>query len=493
MNNAEGDSIIKLINGEIDALVTTDAYEDEQDHGTIPVVKIGQSNFFFAISKNRPDLLGELNFAMSKINEENRFYNDYLDNKYLKSSGTNAFLPNEELNWLAQHDTIRVGYLSDFAPFCESSATGGLNGVLKNYLELAKNCTKNATLNFDTKSYSTLQDALQALKDNDVDCVFPVHLSFSDAESYGIMTTNPFMQTEMYLMTSKSSQKVISADEKIVVAMNKTNASHKTFLMDNYPNWQILECNNLDEALSAVESSRADCALVNNYQAAQVSAEEYDFYALATGKEMDFSFAVRKSDSALYYILNKTATLVPSASLQSALTEYSSSGRTVSLGEFLRRYFYVVILLFAAAAFAVIRFNKRRAELREQVLKEKLAVQEKEIQNEHRAREINSVGSSIAADYRSIFSVDLEHDAGTCYRARNGSGNVESDLEDVNMGDNFSFSEKFLEYANKFVAEADREKFLNFIKPEIFAQNYRKKSRRGIVIARLKTELSNMK
>ena len=159
----------------------------------------------------------------------------------------------------------------------------------------------------------------------------------------------------------------------------------------------------------------------------------------------------------------------------------------------MRRYFYVVILLFAAAAFAVIRFNKRRAELREQVLKEKLAVQEKEIQNEHRAREINSVGSSIAADYRSIFSVDLEHDAGTCYRARNGSGNVESDLEDVNMGDNFSFSEKFLEYANKFVAEADREKFLNFIKPEIFAQNYRKKSRRGIVIARLKTELSNMK
>lgn len=132
----------------------------------------------------------------------------------------------------------------------------------------------------------------------------------------------------------------------------------------------------------------------------------------------------------------------------------------------MRRYFYVVIILFAAAAFAVIKFNKRRAELREQVLKEKLAVQEKEIQNEHRAREINSVGSSIAADYRSIFSVDLEHDAGTCYRARNGSGNVESDLEGVKMGDNFSFSEKFLEYANNFVAEADREKFLNFIKPE---------------------------
>ena len=73
--------------------------------------EIGQSNFFFAVNKNHPDLLNELNFAMSKINEENRFYNDYLDTKYLKSSGTNAFLPNDELNWLAQHGTIRVGYL----------------------------------------------------------------------------------------------------------------------------------------------------------------------------------------------------------------------------------------------------------------------------------------------------------------------------------------------------------------------------------------------
>lgn len=111
LNNPENVSIEKLINGDIDALITTDIYEDEYNHATVPIIKIGQSNFFFAVNKNHPDLLNELNFAMSKINEENRFYNDYLDTKYLKSSGTNAFLPNDELNWLAQHGTIRVGYL----------------------------------------------------------------------------------------------------------------------------------------------------------------------------------------------------------------------------------------------------------------------------------------------------------------------------------------------------------------------------------------------
>ena len=288
-----------------------DNYEDENNHSCVPIIKIGQSNFFFAVNKNRPDLLNELNFAMGKISDENRCY------------------------------------LKDFAPFCDSSTTGSLEGMLKNYLEIAANCAKNTTINFETKSYSTLQDALTALNNNEIDCVFPVHLSNHDAESFGIITTNPFIQTEMYLMKNKSSQKIISADEKIIVAVNGTNANYKTFLMDNYPNWQILDCNNLDAALEAVESSNADCALINNYQVAQLSSENYDLYALATGKEMNFSFAVKKSDSALYYILNKTSSLVPTAPLQSALTEFSSSGINFSFGEFLRRYFYAVIILFA--------------------------------------------------------------------------------------------------------------------------------------------------
>ena len=193
LNNAEGDSIKKLINGEIDAFITMDLYEDAEGHATVPIVRIGQSNFYFAVNKNRTDLLDDLNLALSKINDENRFYNQYMHDKYLKTSGTNAFISNDELNWLAQHGTIRVGYLDNFAPFCDSSMAGGIDGVLKNYLELAKNCTKNATLNFDTKSYSTLQDAFKALKANEIGCVFPVNLTAYDAEKMDVMTTNPFL------------------------------------------------------------------------------------------------------------------------------------------------------------------------------------------------------------------------------------------------------------------------------------------------------------
>ena len=466
LNDSEKNSFAKLENGELDAYISLDCYEDENEHSCIPIFEIGQSNFFFAVNKNRPDLLNELNFAMGKINDENRFYDDYLYNKYLKSSGTNALISNDELNWIANHETIRVGYLDNFAPFCEKSMTGELNGVLKNYLELAENCTRNAKLNFETKSYSTLQDAFQALENNEIDCVFPVHLSTHDAESMGIMTTNPFIQTEMYLMTNKSSQKVISADQEIVVAINGTNANYKTFLMDNYPNWKFIDCKSMEAALNLVESSQADCTLVNNYQVAQFSAAKYDLYALATGKTMNFSFAIKKSESALYYILNKTASLVPNSSLQSALTEYSSSGMNISFGEFLRMHIYLVIASGLAIAIGVIMFIKRRAEQNEKMLKDKLAVQEKQLENEQKTYEINSIISTIAVDYRSVYSVDLDNNEGCCYRVKNNTDDEESDLKGIKKGDRFPFRENFILYARNFVAPSDRKNFLKFIEPE---------------------------
>lgn len=467
MTDPEKDAFEKVKKGEIDGYITLDFYEDENNHTLVPILKIGQSDFFFAVNKSRPDLLNELNFAMTKINDENRFYNDYLYNKYLRSSGTDGLVSSNELNWLAKHGAIRVGYLDDFAPFCDSSITGGLTGVLKNYLELASTSTKNAEIKFDTKSYSTLQDALKALINKEIDCVFPINLSIHDAEKMEMMPTNPFIQTEIYLMTNKSSQKIFSEDQQINVAINGTNANYRTFLMDNYPNWKVVDCNSLEGALEAVESSQADCALVNNYQVAQISSEKYQLYALATGKTMNFSFATRRSEPELYYILNKTSSLVPTASLQSILTEYSSSNMTFSIGEFMRRYFYVLIILGVIAAVGVIILIKRRAKYNEKILKEKLAIQEKQFENEQKAHQINLMGSTISADYRSVFSVNLEQNEGCCYRVRNDeNNNDESDLKGIKVGDTFPFRENFVRYANNFVVESDREKFLKFIEPE---------------------------
>ena len=97
-----------LASGELDGYVTVDAFVHPER--AVPVCKVGASDFYFAVSRSRPDLLGALNGALSRIQDENRYYNQRLFEKYIKRVGANAFFSAEEKEWLSAHPVIRVGY-----------------------------------------------------------------------------------------------------------------------------------------------------------------------------------------------------------------------------------------------------------------------------------------------------------------------------------------------------------------------------------------------
>ncbi|MCR5100737.1 MAG: transporter substrate-binding domain-containing protein, partial [Butyrivibrio sp.] len=74
-----------LLNGDIDAFIAVNN-NVEVNSGFSPVVKVGESEYYLAVAKNRTDLLEELNFAIGKINESNPYYTDSLQLKYFMST-----------------------------------------------------------------------------------------------------------------------------------------------------------------------------------------------------------------------------------------------------------------------------------------------------------------------------------------------------------------------------------------------------------------------
>ena len=68
--------------------------------------------------------------------------------------------------------------------------------------------------------------------------------------------------------------------------------------------------------------------------------------------------------------------------------------------------------------------------------------------------------TAMSSDYNSVFYIDLDRDEATCHRAN------EKDDADFREGERFSFSGRFAEYAEKYVAESDRAGFLAFVTPE---------------------------
>ncbi len=116
---------------------------------------------------------------------------------------------------------------------------------------------------------------------------------------------------------------------------------------------------------------------MSNYRISQTETlrQQYDLLAMPTGKTLYFSFAVRKSDGELYYILNRSAGLVPSAQVQSSLVSWSWPEEKFSLIQFLREHLFEVIISIIIIALIIVLLVVRRAERMRRQLEERKKLQ----------------------------------------------------------------------------------------------------------------------
>ena len=329
------DSIDMLSNGELDALVTMDGLGVTKP--CVPVCKIGGSDFFFAVNKDRPDLLVELNDAMDRILEGDRDYNQQLFEKYVQNYGSSAFLSPAELEWYQANGPIRVGYVADYLPFC-GEEDGKLTGALAEYLELVKASVKNASIEFLPVAYPTTEAALAAMGAGELDCVFPVNLSPYDGETAGVITTSPLVQSELYAAMKREDRSGLSPNEAITVALVEGSVNDEMFLKDSFPNWERVYYPTAEDCVEAVNDGKADCVLVNSYRLNYVDRlfQRNGFYTLPTGKAMGFSYALRRADTHLYSVLNKTVSLIPRSTMESALLVQPTPAEKVTLLDFIQ-------------------------------------------------------------------------------------------------------------------------------------------------------------
>ncbi len=344
-----------LTNGEFDALVTLDTYGNSAD--VVPVWKVGFAESYFGINKNRPDIKRELDAAMNRLFEDNRDFNQQMTEKYNRASSVNSFLTSDEKAWLADHGTIRMGYRDDFLPYCSLNPDSGeVAGALEDYLGFAETCEKNAELRFETRSFATTEEALKALIDREVDCVFPVNLSSYDGERLGIIITDPFVSTEVYAVVRSSVHQGVSPERKMTVAMLKGHPNHETFLKDYFPDWEPRIYDTVEACFSAVGSGEADCTLVSSYRLSRVSelCAEHKLAPLATGEALDLSFAMNREDDCLYSILNKINHLFPETALNSSLTANAFREEKVTFVAYLRDNAANVITAVAVVVSAIL-------------------------------------------------------------------------------------------------------------------------------------------
>ena len=365
VSTSEEDSLRMLSRGEIDAYVTVDSFVEDASSEAgrpVPVCKIGSSDFFFAVSKARPDLLSELDSAMDRIQEENRYFSQQLYEKHFVTAGANAFLTPEEKSWLDSHGAIRVGYQDQYLAFCAADpGTGELIGALRDYLDEASGCVLNAHIDFEPVAFPTAADAFDALQTGKVDCVFPANLSTGDGEALGLYMTPPLMQTDIFAVVRQADRQFFPDREHIVVAVNMGNPNYESCLRESFPAWHPVVYPTTSDCLKAVSSNVADCVLISSFRYNNIArqCEREKLITIDTGAQLDYCFAVSAGNPVLYSVLAKVTDLIPEASVNTALSHYITEDARGTLEDFLGEHVGAVIGISAAVLLTILFFMLR--------------------------------------------------------------------------------------------------------------------------------------
>lgn len=352
---SEEESKEMIKNGKLDAMVSIDAYDTPEY--TVPLFNIGFSDFYFAINKNRPDLLSDIEYAMNKIQQLDRFYNQKLYEKYIKNRDLNLWLDLDEIRWLSQHGKIRVGYQDNYLAFCAADkSTGELTGALKDYLSFASGMVKNTDVEFEAIAYPTSADALQALNEGKVDCVFPVNLTDYDGEQGGFLVTSSLMRTDMYAVVPVHHQHEFFKKEDITVAVNEGNPNYDMFLVDNFPEWNIAYYKDTPECLKKISKGEADCLLISSFRFSNISdlCNKYHLTTVSTGVNMDYCMATARDNTTLFSILSKIISNVPDSVTHAALSVYYTEDSKPTVAEFIKEHFFGALVGFAVIASIII-------------------------------------------------------------------------------------------------------------------------------------------
>lgn len=101
-----------------------------------------------------------------------------------------------------------------------------------------------------------------------------------------------------------------------------------------------------------------------------------------------------------------------------------------------------------------------KLEAKQQEMEEKLKLQEQLLEEERQKAEQDKLITALASDYWSVYYVVLDTDEGVCYQSH-------SDLKDsLSVGERFKYSDIFTNYANDYITDDYRDKFLKFIQPD---------------------------
>ena len=368
------EAIEALRNGEVDIVAGINKTPQLEKEFLFSSADMGLDGnpLYFAVNKNRGDLLTELDQA-----QEDLLTNDpnfLADNrkKYYANSGMTTALTKEEHAWLEEKGSITLGYLSGNLPISGHDDQGKPTGVLGSALPIME---EYLGIPIKTKAFDSRYAMREAIKNNEVDVIFPVYDDAWSREKEDLYQTTPLVEDRiMVAYTGDYDDDVLKR-----VASTEAAIGQQEFLEQYDPSAELVNYPSRDEAFRAMSRGEVDSVIGNASIMQLFIAEhpEYDSFNTAYLEASEgFSFAVSRDDPTLAVIMQEATQQIDDTLITNAMIRYSEARAPFSLVEVIRHYalplLVIGLVIIAAIVIVFLRyrrqvnlFNKHQAAARE--------------------------------------------------------------------------------------------------------------------------------
>jgi signal transduction histidine kinase/ABC-type amino acid transport substrate-binding protein/ActR/RegA family two-component response regulator len=274
--------------GKVDAIAAGSTIEGAQKIAEFPSLDL-----FFMLNPSRTDLQTQLDTAMQVMALQNPVFAQNLFEKYFPSSRNSApSFSKSEKAFIASHPVVKVALLKNDAPFSEQNKDGTLQGVLPAYYDHLADVTG---MTFSYVPCSSLDDACDRLADGSADLIGKVTYDVYDANSRGILLSNPYLSMNMVEIIRAGKSSVSSAAVPVCNAAYVSDMIHT----ERY-SLSVKEFENASECFRAMRSRQTDSVIcsqqVSTWLLSQYHASEFIVSSFGNGT-WDISCGLPSSDA----------------------------------------------------------------------------------------------------------------------------------------------------------------------------------------------------
>ncbi len=331
----------------------------------VPILKVGDSEYYLAVTRHKPELLEELNVCLEAIQYEEPYYVETLHNKYYSETVVRTMFSEREEDWLRANQVIRIGYESNFLAYCDhDSESDSVIGGLKVFFDFSNEVLSKYGTQLVPVVYSSIGESLEGLSSGEVEAVFPMYHNLYESERSGIFTTEGIISSPMTAIVWDS-QKFDESAENVVAVVDGFK-DIEWYINDQYPQWKIVHYDSFEHCVGAVKRGEANCVVESTFVYKNLfDTSQYNNVALS--KTADVSFALDRDNLMLLSVMNKLCRMLPNSVVYSAVSQYSNPEIETSFLDYIKEHFVIfglgltTVLFILFAIMMIARRSERKA------------------------------------------------------------------------------------------------------------------------------------